>query len=82
MPSAVPEKVLQLLVSITHTEEARSNRDLLLYDCQVLDSIKTVELMVAIEEEFGLKISPAEFEREQWRTPRNIIADVERRLQQ
>jgi D-alanine--poly(phosphoribitol) ligase subunit 2 len=82
MAPAVPEKVLQLLVSITHVEEARSNRDLLLYDCHVLDSIKTVELMVAIEEEFGLKISPAEFEREQWRTPRNIIADVERRLQQ
>lgn len=81
MISTVPEKILQMLASITHTEEVRTNLDLLLYDHQVLDSIKTVELMVALEEEFGLKISPAEFEREQWKSPREIIGDVERRLQ-
>jgi acyl carrier protein len=33
-----------------------------------------------IEEEFGIKVSPAEFERESWRTPREVIADIERRL--
>jgi acyl carrier protein len=37
-------------------------------------------LMLRIEEEFGLKISPAEFEREAWGTPRRIIADLERRM--
>jgi acyl carrier protein len=38
-------------------------------------------LMIGIEEEFGLKISPAEFERENWETPGKIIADLGRRMQ-
>jgi D-alanine--poly(phosphoribitol) ligase subunit 2 len=81
MIAALSDKLLDLLVSVTGTDEVRTNLDLSLYDYQVLDSIKTVELMLAIEEEFGVKISPAEFEREQWKSPREIIADVERRLQ-
>ncbi len=74
------EKVLQVLSSITETDEVRANLELPLYECQVLDSIKTVELMIRVEEEFGLKISPAEFERETWGTPRRIIADLENRM--
>jgi D-alanine--poly(phosphoribitol) ligase subunit 2 len=80
MTSTISERLLGLLVSLTHTEEVRANPDLRLYDYQLLDSIRTVELMVMIEREFGVKISPAEFERENWATPRKIIADVEQRL--
>jgi len=80
MSAFLREKVLQLLASVTETDEVRTNFDLPLYDNQLLDSIRTVELMVGIEEEFGLKISPAEFERENWSTPRKIIADLERRM--
>jgi D-alanine--poly(phosphoribitol) ligase subunit 2 len=74
------EKVLQLLAEVAETDEVRTNVEVLLYECQLLDSIKTVELMVRIEEEFSLKISPAEFERENWGTPRKIIADLESRM--
>lgn len=74
------QQVLQLLASVTETDEVHTNLELPLYECQLLDSIKTVELMIRIEEEFGLKISPAEFERESWETPRKIIADLERRV--
>jgi acyl carrier protein len=42
--------------------------------------MRTVQLILMIEEEFGLKISPAEFERERWRTPRAVIADLQHRL--
>jgi D-alanine--poly(phosphoribitol) ligase subunit 2 len=42
--------------------------------------MRTVELMVAIEQEFDIKASPTELERENWRTPREIIADLQRRL--
>ena len=81
MNAFVREKALQLLESVTETDEVRNNLELPLYECQLLDSIKTVELMVRIEEEFGFKISPAEFERENWATPRKIIADLENRAQ-
>ena len=46
----------------------------------VLDSMKTVDLIVAISAEFGVDISPAEFEREKWATPRLIIEDIETRI--
>ena len=81
MNNSFHEKVLQLLASVAETDEVRANLELPLYECQLLDSIKTVELMIGIEEEFGLKISPAEFERENWDTPGKIIADLESRLQ-
>jgi len=81
MSTSFSEKVLQLVASVAETDEVRTNLDLPLYDNQLFDSIRTVELMIRIEEEFGLKISPAEFERENWLTPRKIIADLERRLQ-
>jgi D-alanine--poly(phosphoribitol) ligase subunit 2 len=80
MNTGFREKALELLASVTETDEVRTNLELPLYECQVLDSIKTVELMIRVEDEFGLKISPAEFERENWGTPRKIIADLESRM--
>src|SRR5947207_9637903 len=74
------DKVLQLLASVGETDEVLTNLDLPLYDYQVLDSMRTVQLILMIEEEFGLKISPAEFERERWRTPRAVIADLQQRM--
>jgi D-alanine--poly(phosphoribitol) ligase subunit 2 len=81
MNNSFHEKVLQLVASVAETDEVRTNLELPLYECQLLDSIKTVELMIGIEEEFGFKISLAEFERENWDTPGKIIADLERRMQ-
>ncbi len=74
------DRVLQLLASVGETDEVLTNLDLALYEYQVLDSMRTVQLILMIEEEFGLKISPAEFERERWRTPRSVIADLQHRL--
>jgi D-alanine--poly(phosphoribitol) ligase subunit 2 len=80
MTDGFSEKVLQLLASVAETDEVFTNLDLPLYEHQVLDSIRTVELMVIIEEKLGIKVSPAEFERDSWRTPREIIADLQGRL--
>ena len=77
--SSVADKVLDLLTSVAETDEVRTNLDLPLYEYQVLDSMRTVQLILMIEEEFGLKISPAEFERERWRTPRAVICDLQQR---
>lgn len=74
------DKVLDLLQDVAETDEVRKNPDLPLYDLQVLDSMRTVRLIVAISEEFGIDITPAELEREQWATPRKLVADIENRL--
>lgn len=75
-----PNQILDLLANIAETDEVRTNPDLALYDLQVLDSMKTVELIVALGNEVGVEISPAEFEREKWATPRLFVADVLSRM--
>jgi len=77
---SVADKVLRLLADIAETGEVRENRDLRLFDLAVLDSLRTVELMVALSEEFGVEISPAEFDRSQWETPNRIVAYMESRV--
>ena len=78
--AALSDKILCHLASICGTDEVRTNPDLALYEREVLDSMKTVEFIVAIEQEFGLHVSPAELERQTWATPRKIVADLEHRL--
>jgi len=76
MSAQATDKILDVLANIAETEEVRTNPDLALYDLQILDSMKTVELMVALSTEVGVDVSPAEFERENWATPRKLVADV------
>jgi D-alanine--poly(phosphoribitol) ligase subunit 2 len=75
------DKIMDVLANVAETEEVRTNPDLALYDLQILDSMKTVELMVALSSEVGVNLSPAEFERESWATPRKFMADIMQRME-
>ena len=74
------DKVIEVLKTVSETDEVQRNLDLPLYDLQILDSLKTVRLIVAISEEFGIDIPPSEFDRERWATPRKIVADIENKV--
>jgi D-alanine--poly(phosphoribitol) ligase subunit 2 len=74
------EKILTILAEVAETDEVRADQSLALYDLQILDSMKTVQLIVALSEQLGVEISPAEFERAAWATPALLVADVLRRL--
>ena len=80
MTTATNEQVLDVLARVAETDEVRTNPDLALYDLQILDSMKTVELIVALQAEIGVEISPAEFDRDAWATPAKMVADVQKRL--
>ena len=73
---ATPEKILSLLSEITETDEVRRNPDLALYDLQILDSMRTVELLLAVSRDLGIEISPADFDRDAWATPRKFVDDI------
>ncbi len=73
-------EVLAILEQITGTDEVRRDPDLGLFDQDILDSLGTVELIVALSEKFGVDISPAEVEREQWASPRKIVAFMQTRV--
>ena len=80
MPTDTSAQILDVLARVAETDEVRTNPELALFDLQVLDSMTTVELIVAFGSELGVEISPAEFEREAWATPRQLVADVQSRL--
>ena len=74
------DRILAVLAEVAETDEVRTNPNLALYDLQILDSMKTVQLIVALGQEIGVEVSPAEFERDAWATPRKLVEDVLRRL--
>ncbi len=73
----ISDRVLDLLVDVSEIEGLRHDLDVRLYDLQILDSMQTVRLIVALSSEFGLVISPSEVDREEWSTPRKIISYIE-----
>ena len=77
--TAINERILDVLERITGTDQVRRDLDLALFERGILDSLGMVELIIALSEELDIEISPAEIEREQWATPRRIIAYLEQR---
>ena len=74
------EKVLDLLADLCGDEIVRENPDINLLDEELIDSLDYTELLVNIEEAFGIVMSPSEFTREQMDTPAKIIEQVRARL--
>lgn len=76
----VGERTLEILRGLTGDDEAVRDLDLPLLTSGQLDSLGIVTLMAALQDAFGIVISPADFDKEAWATARSLIADVERRL--
>lgn len=76
----VVERVAGVIAGIARDEEPKRNVDVHLFETGLIDSFGTVELMLALEAEFGVPFSPAEFDAEAWATPRKIAAIVAQRL--
>ncbi|MEF9945574.1 MAG: D-alanine--poly(phosphoribitol) ligase subunit DltC [Lachnospiraceae bacterium] len=70
------EKILNMLEEICEDEEIRNDYDLDLFDADLLDSLGFAELLVTIEEEFGIVISPSEVERTDMNTVNKIITMI------
>ena len=83
-------KVLQWFVTINlvmlgmaifsgqmHTEIIREERDADLFEEGLLDSMAAIELLVAIETEFGVTIAPTAVEREEMNSVNKIIYQVQ-----
>ena len=68
------EKLLSILEEICDDEIVREDKDVDLFETDLIDSLGVVNLMVAIEEEFGITLAPTEIEREEFNTPNRIIS--------
>ena len=77
----IEERTLRILAEVTDTEGRPLPADTALYDRGLMDSMTTVQLIAALSDEFGVDISPAEFDRDAWATPAGIVADIRKRVQ-
>jgi D-alanine--poly(phosphoribitol) ligase subunit 2 len=74
-----PAELIQLLVDVTGTTEVRKNPQLPMFETQLLDSMRAVELFLALDDRWGINISLTDFDRAAWATPELFVKDVEAR---
>lgn len=71
------EKILDVLAEICEDDVVKDDMQIDLIEEGLLDSLAFAELLVAIEDNFEVIISPSEIEREEFNTPQKIINMVE-----
>ena len=80
MDSAQEGKLLDLIEEIADDPVIREERDMDLFEEGLLDSMAAIDLLVALETDFGVRISPTELERDEMNTVNKIIERVGERL--
>ncbi len=74
------EKLVQLIAEVCDTQDILERRDIDLFEAGLLDSLGAIDLLVEIEDEFGVIIAPTELDRSEMNTVNKIIARVQERL--
>ena len=69
-------EVINLLAEVCQDNVIKEKPDIDLFDSGLLDSFGTVELLVQIEERFGITVPITEFDRDVWNTPNNIALQL------
>ena len=73
-------KVLDMLEDICEDDAVREERDVDLFEAGLLDSLAAIEVLVGIEEAFGVDIAPTAVERKEMNTVNKIIEQIAVRL--
>lgn len=73
-------EVLDMLEDICDDEGVREERDIDLFAAGLLDSLAAIEVLVEIEERFGVDIAPTAVERSEMNTVNKIIEQIAVRL--
>ena len=75
----IKEQVLEMLEEICEDEVVREDLDVNMKEEGLMDSLAFVEMLVKIEEIFGLSIAPTEVTYEEIDTPNKVISYIEYR---
>ena len=70
----IKEQILEMLEEICEDEVVREDLDINLKEEGLMDSLAFVEMLVRIEENFGLSIAPTEVTYEEIDTPNKVIS--------
>ena len=75
----IKEQGLEMLEEICEDEVVREDLDINMKEEGLMDSLAFVEMLVKIEEIFGLSIAPTEVTYEEIDTPNKVISYIENR---
>ena len=75
----IKEQVLEMLEEICEDEVVGEDLDINMKEEGLMDSLAFVEMLVKIEEIFGLSIAPTEVTYEEIDTPNKVISYIEKR---
>ena len=75
----IKEQVLEMLEEICEDEVVREDLDINMKEEGLMDSLAFVEMLVKIEEIFGLSIAPTEVTYEEIDTQNKVISYIENR---
>ena len=76
----IESRGLEMLEEICDDEAVREERDVDLFEAGLLDSLAAIEVLVGIEENFGVEIAPTAVERKEMNTVNKIIEQIAVRL--
>lgn len=76
----VADKLVDEIADICGDDVVRERRDIDLFEEGLLDSMAAIELLVAIESDFGVSIAPTAVPRSEMNTVNKIVAQVLKRL--
>lgn len=68
------EKVLNMLIEVTGSDDIAEEKDADLFEAGLLDSLGIIEVLLKIEEIFGLRLQPTDLEKKDMSTVNNLIA--------
>ena len=71
------DKVLDIFEDVTGTDEIREDFDLDLFEAGLLDSLGIIEVLLKIEDVFGIKLQPTDLERRDMATVNNLVNFLE-----
>ena len=75
----IKEQVLEMLEELCEDEVVREDLDINMKEEGLMDSLAFVEMLVKIEEIFGISIAPTEVTYEEIDTPNKVISYIENR---
>lgn len=74
------EKILQMIADVCDDDIVFENRDVVLDEEGIMDSLDFIMIISEIEERFGVVISPTEIDKEMMNTPAKIIKLIMERI--
>ncbi|SFD44165.1 D-alanine--poly(phosphoribitol) ligase subunit 2 [Clostridium uliginosum] len=74
------EKVLQILIDVIGNDDIAEEKDTDLFEAGLLDSLGIIEVLLKIEEVFGLRLQPTDLEKKDMATVNNLVKFLSEKL--